>query len=123
MPSRMQKCSACGKKCRATLNMCPTCHPPVKGPVELEYKRTKPIPGISIMPGWFIGPKTGHDIAQVHLSASQDEATQEAYARLFAASTKVLAALVRIVEWADAGCDPSADSIAKAKEAIALARK
>lgn len=29
MPSRMQKCSACGKSCRATLNMCPTCHPKV----------------------------------------------------------------------------------------------
>lgn len=24
---RMQMCSDCGKKCRATLNMCPTCYP------------------------------------------------------------------------------------------------
>lgn len=23
----MQLCSTCGKKCRATLNMCPTCYP------------------------------------------------------------------------------------------------
>lgn len=28
MPSRMQLCSQCGFKCRATLNMCPTCYPP-----------------------------------------------------------------------------------------------
>jgi hypothetical protein len=32
---RYQMCSDCGKKCRATLNICPTCYP-TKGPTRFE---------------------------------------------------------------------------------------
>lgn len=56
----------------------------------LEYIRTKPIKGIDVMRGYAIGPKgRGIDIAQVHLSASQNEETQEAFAKLFTAAPEL----------------------------------
>ena len=63
----------------------------------LECGRTKPIPGIRTTAGWFIRPTgPGLDIGEVYLTASQDEATQEAYARLFTRSPDLLEALRRL---------------------------
>lgn len=42
--------------------------------------------------GWFIGPETGFDIAEVHLTASQSAEEQEANAKLLAASPELLEA-------------------------------
>lgn len=57
-----------------------------------------------------------------------DEATEENqlelqtqmanHAKLIASAPDLLAALKRICDWIDAGCDPSAPSIQKAKQAI-----
>lgn len=57
-------------------------------------QRTKQIAGITVAPGWFISPDQGEkpvlDIAHVHLSASQNEKTQEANARLMASAPELL---------------------------------
>lgn len=63
-------------------------------PGPWEAMKTKQIPGAHVARGWAISPIDGKrpilDIAQVHLSASQDEATQAANAALIAAAPDLL---------------------------------
>lgn len=49
--------------------------------------------------GWFIGPDgKGLDVGEVYCTASQNEAEQERFARLFAAAPKLLAALRAVLD-------------------------
>lgn len=133
MPSRMQLCSACGKKCRATLNMCPTCCPTTKpefpkltyGPLK-EFTATPDNKArLTNRRGFFVGPVgQGIDVAEIHCTASQKLETQERFARLFAASPDLLAALETLLEsfGHPGGLDFYRKAEAAAKAAIAKAK-
>jgi len=71
-------------------------------PGPWESVETKPIAGVTVARGWFVSPVKGRrspvlDIAQVHLTASQDREEQEANARLIAAAPDLLESLQEMV--------------------------
>lgn len=67
-----------------------------------------------------LGPR-GVTVAEVS-RAWKDDAEARADANLIAAAPDLLAALSRLVEWIDCGCDPSSKSLDSARAAIAKAR-
>lgn len=83
---------------------------------SLMYGETKPIVGVSVAKGFFIGPVgRGHDIAQVHLTASQKREDQEAFARLFVAAPDLLAACEAVMEFLSNGTPVHPGSLVQAE--------
>jgi hypothetical protein len=65
--------------------------------LRLEAQRTRPIPGVNVLPGWAISPVKGRapvlDVAQVHLTASQKEKDQQRITNLFINSPQLFDSL------------------------------
>lgn len=115
--SNLQKCSRCGRSCRRTLNICPTCNPPATGPWEVGKKGSDG--------GWYVVRRV--ETGKRGPFGSKQEAKEAAAKwnaewRVESIADELLACLERILETHQPLVRPGVELERKARELIARAK-